>query len=199
MAKPPKPEWSFLVDVDTISHVPAHYKIIADAETCAALAERYDVLGLNNVRAEIDLRRERGGLVIRIGGQVWADVTQTCVVTLDPMTSSAQGEIDAYFADSEQAISFAKARANIKAKKGEVEVEMIDEHDAPDEIVNGQIDLGEVAAQFLSLAIDPYPRSVDQIDASLLGGDQATQDHDEGKDTATSPFAALKAWRDGLK
>ena len=32
------------------------------------------------------------------------------------------------------------------------------EYEPPDEIVNGKIDLGAVAAEFLALGLDPYPR-----------------------------------------
>ena len=32
------------------------------------------------------------------------------------------------------------------------------EYEPPDEIVNGQIDLGAITAEFLVLGLDPYPR-----------------------------------------
>ena len=36
-------------------------------------------------------------------------------------------------------------------------------------VLNGTIDLGEIAAQYLSLNLEPYPRSVDcQDEQSLL-------------------------------
>lgn len=193
MKKQPKPEWSFPVDVLSIGSNAARYTITAKGDECEKLAERYNVVSLENVWSEMHLVREQGGLVIHVTGTVQADVTQTCVVTLEPMVSHVSDSFDAFFADPEQAVSFARARANIKAKKGEIEVEMIDEHDAPDEIINGQIDLGEVAAQFLSLAIDPYPRSVTV--AEIIPEAESP----DANPASDSPFAALKAWKDGLK
>ena len=35
---------------------------------------------------------------------------------------------------------------------------MLDEEDPPDPIVDGKVDLGALAAEFLALALDPYPR-----------------------------------------
>lgn len=194
MKKLPKFEWSFPIEVETLGATPAQYNITADEDACASLAERFDVLGLENVKAAMTLTRERGGLVIHVKGRVMADIRQSCVVTLEPMQSHIEDEFEAFYADRREAVSFAQARADIRAKKGEVEVEMIDERDAPEEIVNGRIDLGEVAAQFLSLAINPYPRS---DAAGDLPHEPASDAHD---DNATSPFAAaLKEWKDGLK
>ena len=56
------------------------------------------------------------------------------------------------------------------------------EYEPPDEIVNGQIDLGALTAEFLALGLDPYPRKpgVD-FDFEDAGG------------RGDSPFAALNA------
>ena len=35
---------------------------------------------------------------------------------------------------------------------------LLDGEDAPDPIVDGKIDLGALAAEFLALGLDPYPR-----------------------------------------
>jgi hypothetical protein len=56
----------------------------------------------------------------------------------------------------------------------------INEYEPPDEIVNGQIDLGALTAEFLALGLDPYPRKP--------GVDFDYRDPADEKD---SPFAAL--------
>ena len=56
----------------------------------------------------------------------------------------------------------------------------------PDEITNGQIDLGALAAEFLMLGLDPYPRKPG-ADFSFEGDDQDRE----------SPFGALKALKPG--
>ncbi len=200
MKKNPTPEWSFLVSVEDIGNTPATYRITANADQMEGLAHRFDVNVVENAQAMLVLTRVSGGRVIHVQGTVSADIHQNCVVTLEDMVTPTIDTFDAYFADPAQAISFARARADMRAKKGEVEVEMIDESDAPEEIVNGQIDLGEVAAQFLSLAINPYPRAehaetlLDQI-----GGDDSHVAEDSDAPATSSPFAKLKDWKDGLK
>ena len=56
----------------------------------------------------------------------------------------------------------------------------------PDEIVNGQIDLGALTAEFLALGLDPYPRKP--------GVDFNYRDPADEKD---SPFAALSKLKGG--
>ena len=42
------------------------------------------------------------------------------------------------------------------------------DYEPPDEIVNGQIDLGALTAEFLALGLDPYPRKPG-VDFSFRG------------------------------
>ena len=57
---------------------------------------------------------------------------------------------------------------------------VLDGADAPDPIVDGKIDLGALAAEFLALGLDPYPRKP--------GAEFAPPAADEPPD---SPFDAL--------
>lgn len=209
-----KPEWSFTVQVDDLSTAPAHYKITADEDTCQGLAERYGIVAVDAASAHLTLMRERGGSVIHITGTVSADVVQECVVTLDPIAAHVTDDIEAYFTDRRDVVPFARAKAQRAAQKGTpIEVELIDEAAEPEQVVGGLIDLGEVAAQFLSLALDPYPRRVNLVEAlPILGiadreGVVFGTDEDHGVEDGNapsrtpgedSPFAALKGWKDSL-
>ncbi len=213
--KPPKPEWTFPLTVTDIGNAPAHYKITADADACDALADRYDVVAVHAVSAHLVVTRERGGSVFHVTGTVSGDIVQECVVTLDPITTHVTDEIDAYFTDRKDVVPLARARAQRAARQGgEIEVELIDESAEPELVIGGVIDLGEVAAQFLSLAIDPYPRRASLVDALPILGvtpgpalafgtdvDAVVEDGDGGAFDPSdhqSPFAALKQWKDNL-
>jgi uncharacterized metal-binding protein YceD (DUF177 family) len=191
MSRHIKPEWSFLVEVEKLGPTPATYTITPDAEARAALCDRLGLLDLQNVQATLHLGRERGGHVIHITGTVAAAVVQECVATLRPVPSQVTGEIDTYYAEASAPVSFEGARAKLRAKAGEGEQEIVDEVDAPEPIIDGQIDLGEIATQFLSLALPDYPRAADAPEIALETGQPL-----ERKD---SPFAALQQWKDGLK
>lgn len=188
-------EWSFPVMAEDIGTTPARYQIKPDADQTAALTERFDLLGLKNVTGDLTLVRERG-VVIHVTGKLSADVTQKCVATLEPVDAHVEDEFEAFFTDNTTAIPFVRARAEIKAKQGDAEVEMVDERDAPEAIEpDGTINLGELVAQYLSLALDPYPRSAN---APKLPESVKNVEIGAAEEAKNNPFAALKEWKDTL-
>jgi uncharacterized metal-binding protein YceD (DUF177 family) len=68
------------------------------------------------------------------------------------------------------------------APAGEDDEEMLGE-DPPEPIVNGAIDLGALATEFLMLALDPYPRKEGAVFEPVIAP----------VDPADHPFAALEA------
>jgi hypothetical protein len=187
-----KPEWSFPVEIEHIQVTPAVYHIIADKKACEALADRFDLIDIKMLEADITMTRERSGLVIHLEGSIRGDVTQECVVTLGRVENHVEDKFEAFFSDSRQAVSFVRAKAEKKAKEGEREIEMIDERDAPEPVRDGVIDIAELSAQYFSLALDPYPRSKEAPAAVEVL-------EDPNKFEKTQPFAALKDWKDKLK
>lgn len=86
---------------------------------------------------------------VSVTGRVEADVAQICVVTLDPFPVRVEEEVALTFRErSDREVRGADPSG------GEVETDL----DAADELVDGRIDLGAIAAEFLALALDPYPR-----------------------------------------
>jgi hypothetical protein len=81
-----------------------------------------------------------------VRGAFEADVVQACVVTLEPVRSRLN---EAFM------VTFGEARPVLG---GEVIVGL-DEEDPAEEMTDGWIDLGEVVAQQLAVALDPYPRA----------------------------------------
>jgi uncharacterized metal-binding protein YceD (DUF177 family) len=99
-------------------------------------------------------------------------VGQTCVVTLEPLTSEVDEEIDAMFSPDAPPVP----EATSGDEDGPAE-------DPPEPIVNGAIDLGTLATEFLMLGLDPYPRKEGVVFEPLIAP----------ADPADHPFAALKA------
>lgn len=147
----------------------------ADAETLAALARRFDLRALSRLTAHLQLRRE--GRDIRITGDFEATLVRECVVTLrdfddviaEPLHILYQAELDD--ADAEGIV--------VDAESGE-DIEPLPE---------GGIDPGEVVAQSLSLALDPFPRApgAGAVDPCALSAGS--------DDVAPSPFAGLEKLR----
>lgn len=91
----------------------------------------------------------RGGA--RVTGAVHGEVTQTCVVSLDPFAAAVDEEVDVRFAPQTAANSASGATK-------EAQTFSLGDEDEPDPIIDGTIDLGALAAEFLALGLDPYPR-----------------------------------------
>jgi uncharacterized metal-binding protein YceD (DUF177 family) len=152
------------VDVMNVPPQGTEVHVEATAEECAALARDFKLEGIRALSGDFRLTSSAKG--VHVAGRVKASVTQICVVTLDPFDSDIQEEVEVDFAESQ-------------GMPAEPPTEM-HEYEPPDEIVNGQVDLGALTAEFLALGLDPYPRKPG-VDFEYDAGDA-------GKD---SPFAAL--------
>lgn len=181
-------EWSFPVEVELIDDY-KDFHIAPDTEEKEALASRLGLVSLDDLRADLRVENVAGKFCVK--GHIEAAVTQSCVVTLEPVKSSLAEDFEAWFVDRDKAISFVRARQEKLARQGQTELPVLEECEDPEPVVNGRIDLGEQVAQFLSLAIDPYPHA--------QGADYPLQDDDQGAipDIRKNPFAALKDWKAG--
>ena len=148
--------------------------IEAGAAERAALAALNRLPAIGRLTATFGLRRSgRDG--VRVTGAVNAEVTQICVVTLEPFAATIDEPVE---------VAFAPAAEEGAARRGgeggdEASFDLAGE-DPPDPIAEGGIDLGALAAEFLALGLDPYPRKPGVAFAPPAS---------DGADA--SPFAAL--------
>ncbi len=138
-------EFSRFIEADSVGAKPIERHISANAEERVALAARFELQRIDRLEADFTLRRAGNG-VIHVKGKVQGAVVQSCVVTLEPVPASIEDEFAADFA----------AETERQADDEEIDFEAAD---PPEPIRNGHIDLGELAAEHLSLALDPYPRA----------------------------------------
>ena len=184
-------EWSYLFNVDDMDGKHHALSISPDEEARKRLAQRLNIVAIEDLKADITIKHGAGAAAYHVVGKISADITQECVVTLEPIHNHLDDEFEGWFADPEAAISIAKARHEKLTEKGHGEQPILDEQDDPEPLVNGKIDLGELVTQYLSLSIDPYPHAegVDFADVE----DKKAADKD---DPVRNPFAALKDWKD---
>ncbi|THD42496.1 MAG: DUF177 domain-containing protein [Bradyrhizobium sp.] len=170
------PPFSRTVRVDALPADGQTITIEADAAERAALAALNHLPAIDSLTARFTLRR-KGRDGAKVEGVVRAEVTQVCVVTAEPFPARVEEPIDIAFAPPARPV-VARRGQELKEPKA-LEVELSDQ-DPPDEIVDGKIDLGALAAEFLALGLDPYPRKPGVEFAALAS---------EGD--AGSPFATL--------
>jgi uncharacterized metal-binding protein YceD (DUF177 family) len=140
------------VRVETLPKDGLGQTIEANADERAALAALNGLPAIAKLAGRFKLRRSgRGG--VRVTGEVHAEITQTCVVSLEPFDVVVDEEVDTRFASPREAEA-----ARRKVEEGEADMVQFDGEDPPDPILDGKIDLGNLAAEFMALALDPYPR-----------------------------------------
>lgn len=188
-----KSEWSYLVEVDDLQGGPQTYTFEADEQSRADLARRMAIESVEFAQASVTLQRIAGG-VIHAMGTIRADVVQNCVVSLVPVPAHIEEEFEGWFGDKTNAVSFAKARSERDAKKGQHEVEVLEESADPEPIIGGKVDVGELATQYLSLSLDPYPHA-EGVSSEFVAGPQPGKDGD-GASIRKNPFEALKDWKE---
>jgi uncharacterized metal-binding protein YceD (DUF177 family) len=166
--------WSVPLAVTDVPETGRHLDLVADQPVRAAIAKLAGLRDVSSLEAEFDVAlRGHGGL--RVTGHVRATVGQVCVVSLEPIDNQVDEPIDLVFAPP--------AALPAGAHTGD-EVEVSD--DEPEPLVDGVIDLGAIATEFLLLGIDPYPRKPGAAFEAPAAGDDSAH-----------PFAALAALKKG--
>lgn len=201
MPKRPKPsfqnEWSFYYDAERVENTPITTKITADKKQREDVAVRASVVSIESLEAEVTLNREQAGRVVHVYGTLKALVTLECSITADEFDFTVDEPIEGWFEDKETTVSFMKALKERDNKghqsgKGPTEVEMASEEEEPDDMIEGQIDLGELAVQHLILAIPPYPK---KEGAAYQYSDEAIKPAEDSP-LKKNPFEALKDWKE---
>jgi hypothetical protein len=172
--------WSVPFVVAQIPEDGSHVAFEADAAQRAALAAVGGLREVVSASAEFELTHGGDGTVHAVG-RVQARIGQTCVVTLDPLENAIDEPNEVTFAHPSD-----EPAPRAPAPAGEDD-NLEDIPDLPEPIMNGTIDLGRVAADFLFLGIDPYPRKPGAVFEPLVVADDP-EDH---------PFAALKVLKEG--
>lgn len=164
--------WHVPVAVADIAESGQRFELAADALVRSALARLAGVRDLPRLEAIFDVTPRSGG-ALQVIGKVSATVEQTCVVTLDPLVNEVDEEVNLLFApepvDDEPGSAADKVDEPREAQ-----------WDAPEPLLNGSVDLGALATEFLVLGIDPYPRKPGAVFEPPEGGIRDP-----------SPFAAL--------
>lgn len=169
-------EFSRFVEADSVGTHRMERRISANPEERAALAKRFELIGIDRLEAVFTLKRAGGG-VIHVQGEIQAEVIQACVVTLAPVPARIAETFSADFADADDRRRPAETDLDFEAD------------DPPEPIRNGHIDLGELAAEHLSLALNPYPRAPG---AAIPAEFSPDPDAEEGAGRPVNPFSILK-------
>jgi len=191
----PQSEWFYPFHVESLSSSGKTLHMKAEDKFLKPIAERLQVLKVKSLEVECKLSTQNGGHILNIQGRFKAEIVQECVVTLKPIESIIEDDFEAWYADHEKAVSFNRAKHQIESLECGDEIQILEEKEDPEALIDGQVDLGEVAIQFLSLTINPYPRAEGAGDEGALTIEQAKSVKSLSSVERPNPFAALKNWR----
>jgi uncharacterized metal-binding protein YceD (DUF177 family) len=174
--KYPLATWHFPVSIEDVAETGEHFDLVADAATRAAVARVAGLRDLPRLQANFEVTRQ-GADGLHVTGRVSATVGQACVVTLEPLANEVAEEVDLVF------VPPATAGREVGAKENDTHD---DNRDEAEPLIDGRVDLGALATEFLVLGLDPYPRKPGSVfepppDATPRAG----------------PFAALGALKKG--
>jgi hypothetical protein len=142
---------SFMAHVARLPQKGLPVVIEADTAQRQALAAAHGLLSVQAYRADLLVTPwKRHG--VKVAGRVEADITQECVVTLEPLDAHIDEDVEGLFLPDDSKLG----RHGFEGG-GEI-VLAADGPDSPETFHGDAIDVGALAEQFFGLAIDPYPR-----------------------------------------
>ncbi|HTP84363.1 MAG TPA: DUF177 domain-containing protein [Alphaproteobacteria bacterium] len=162
-------EFSRPVDLARIGSTETVHEISATEAEREALARRLGLLQLARLEARVRLRRAHAGTQVHLAGHLAADVTQACVVSLEPVQNHVEEDFTVVYGEL--------------AEDADVSVD-VDEESVVEPLPVGSLDIGEAVAQELALALDPYPHAPGAVVESAPGADQAPAER-------SNPFSVL--------
>ena len=161
-------EFSRLVPLIRLGTEPFRQRIEATPEEREKLSRRFDLLALDRLVAEVELRRQSRGVIL-LEAAFEAEFEQSCAVTLEPVRGAISDRFSLVYGP---------------AQDEEEEIALTGDEPAFEPLDGGAIDIGEAVAQELSLALPKFPRHPD-----------ATSDDLPAAAPAEGPFASLASLR----
>jgi uncharacterized metal-binding protein YceD (DUF177 family) len=174
---------SLIFKTDGISAKGVSQCLEVNARECAAIVKVLDLLSLDSMRMEFKLHRYGRRNRFKLKAHLLADVTQSCVVTLEPIECKIDEHFDIEFWPTEEV-----ARLEFEAEEEGMAVPL----EGPEPIEDGSIDVGQIAYEHFAAALDPYPRK------SEVNFDWKDPRTDQNSETDDKPFAELARLK-GLK
>ena len=171
-------EFSRPLDVSELPTQGLDISVEATPAECRALCRRFELEDLRTLAAQVRVERARdkdGAPTIRVRAVLRAQAEQICVVTLEPFAVQVDDEFTILF---QLAANLPEGAGALDDAKREVSPEPLD---------TPEIDVGELVAQHLLLALDPHPR---RPGAMLESGGEEAQSSDIAA-RPNGPFAKL--------
>ncbi|MBI76426.1 MAG: hypothetical protein CMM53_01400 [Rhodospirillaceae bacterium] len=161
-------EFSFLIHPSELEEIEKKFVLNPESSEKIALAKRFGFEEIKSFTINVCVKTIKAKHAVRVSGNINAKIVQNCVVSMVPLESIIDETFDVDFYDISHVVT------ETFLDDGLFEI-----------YENDVIDLGEVGAQELALAANPYPRAEGLAD-EVIGPYLITKEDKKNK-----PFAAL--------
>jgi uncharacterized metal-binding protein YceD (DUF177 family) len=141
------PEFSRLVPLYQVGGTPFLQRIEATAEEREKLSRRFELLALDRLVADVELRRQSAEIIL-LEAKFEAQFEQCCAVTLEPVRGTVSDRFSLIYGP---------------APEKQEELLLSGDEPAFEPLQGDAIDIGEAVAQELSLALPVFPRDPDAV------------------------------------
>lgn len=163
--------FSFPILIDELSQFEKKFNLKAKEEDLAYLAEVLKVPAVKSFSAEIKVKLKHKEHRLDVWGSIKAELELQSVVSLNYFTKVYEPEFALVY----------DTKMTYKELK-EIDTDIDD--DVPDIIVDGKIDLGQIAIEQLALVMEDYPRQEGEVFAF-------SSEFDEETTEKQNPFSIL--------
>lgn len=164
--------FSYPLIVDDIAAAEKKYHLTATPSELTELAEILKVPDVKSFSAEIYTKMNKKAHLLNVWGSVSAEMELQSVISLENFLKTYQSDFELVY----------DTKATLKSQREE-ETELGE--DLPDIVINGQIDLGQIAIEQLALVMEDYPRKEGEVF-------RWESEFDEEDDKAQNPFKILE-------
>ncbi len=156
--------------------------IEASSEECSALAERFGIVSIDNLSANLTVKAKTEFDGVLVAGNIKASLAQTCTVSLQDVPEAIDEEFSLLLVSPEVANNMDDDEAYLD--------ENAPEYDALESDI---VEVGEVVAQTLGITMNQYPRA-EGFEMSVSGNQNVSVN--EGELEKPNPFADLAKLKD---
>lgn len=185
MSKIINPEFSYFINMKEISTRGKHFKLEASQEECEGLAKRFDLEGLKDFHASLEMKDEGKAHGLTLIGKLFAVAQKKIGLSVDLREVVVDESINIRFLPADI----------ITPELDEENLMTLDSEDL-EPMPEDNFDLGELMAQYLGLAVDSYLLDDFIVSNESLGAGVSLNEPALEK---PNPFAVLSSLKEKMQ
>ena len=138
-------DFSYPLKIEQMGQGEQNYKLIADKEQLEFIRDVLQVPAVESFEANIKLKFYKKRGILDVWGNVISNIEQISVISLEPFNKIYKTDFK---------VTYDTTATYEEIKEQDVDIMV----DIPDIVVNGEINLADIAIEHLALELDDHPR-----------------------------------------